>query len=207
MPITAKAGGTFTRILPPEDNHPARCIGLVHTGTITDEKYGTKKNLVRITWELPLEKAVFKEGEEEKPFVITKEYNLSLAEKATLRSHLENWRGQKFTEKELAGFNIDKLLKTTCMVQVVHGESAKGDKYAYVSSVSKLPKGYTVPDMINEVQYFSVDEFNQKVFDTFPEWLQDKIKESEEYKKLFDQTPIGEEPSDEVETNGDDLPF
>jgi hypothetical protein len=93
------------------------------------------------------------------------------------------------------------------MVQVVHGENTKGDKYAYVSSVSKLPKGMSVPDAFNEIQYFSVDEFDPKVFDTFPEWLQDKIKESEEYKKLFDQTPIGEEPDDEVETNGDDLPF
>ena len=35
------------------------------------------------------------------PFLVWKRYTLSLGDKATLRAHLEAWRGRKFTADEL----------------------------------------------------------------------------------------------------------
>lgn len=197
--IASDKGGGGNRILPPEGTHTARCFSIVHTGTRTDENYKTSKNIVRITFELPEERAVFKEGDNEKPFVISKKYNLSLNEKATLRKDLESWRGKEFTPEESKGFDITKLLGLPCMVSVVHKTADNGNVYANVTSVTKPPKSVTVPEAENKTFLFSVDNFDQEAFDNFPDFIKDEIMESNEYKNL--DAPLIEEEQ------ANDLPF
>lgn len=92
---------------------------------------------------------------------INKKYTLSLSEKANLRKDVESWRGIKFTEEELKGFDIEKLIGQNAMLGIVH--SKVGDKtYANIGSIGKLMKGM-IP-MIPENQR-SVPEFVQKLRD------------------------------------------
>lgn len=200
--IIATETGGGQRKLPPSGTHAARCFSVVHTGTQKPDKEGfAPKNVVRISWELPEEKAVFKEGEEERSFAISKQYNLSLNEKATLRKDLEGWRGKPFTADELKAFDVTKLIGVPCMVSVIHKASDNGKTYANVTSVSTVPKSMTVPELSNGKVTFSVNDFDQKVFDTFPEWLQDEVKDSAEFKAM--SKPKVEDKSEKE----DDLPF
>ena len=200
MGIVVKANEGVTRQLPPADNHVARCIKLVHIGSIYDEKYDKLRNQVMITWELPNELAKFKDVEE--PFVVSKTYTLSLSEKATLRKDIENWRGQKFTEKELEGFDLVKLLGQPCMVQVVHSDDGK---YANVSGVSKIPKGLPVPAQINKSIYFSISEFTQESFNKLHDWEKKKVEASNEYQVIIKGASDSENVADQE--SDDDLPF
>lgn len=197
--IASDKGGGGNRILPPEGTHTARCFSIVHTGTRLDEKYGNMKNIVRISWELPEEKAVFKEGEPEKPFVVSKKYNLFLTEKAILRKDLESWRGKEFEPEELKGFDLTKLINVPCMVSVVHKKTDNGI-YAKVTSVTKPPKSLTVPELFNPTLSFSVDAFDDEMFNDFPYFIKAEIMESNEYKAMKDE-PV----NDKEESN--DLPF
>ena len=71
-------------------NYVARCYSMIQIGTIPEEYKGEKKeaNKVRLTFELPTETKVFKEENGEQPYVVSKEFTLSLHEKASLRKFL-----------------------------------------------------------------------------------------------------------------------
>ncbi len=191
--------------LPPADNHVARCVSIIDLGTHTEEtKFGVKTNQkLRISWELPNEKAVFDKEKGEQPFMISKGFNVSMHEKASLRKFLESWRGVAFTEKELEGFNIIKLLGQPCMLNVTHVEH-EGKQYANITAVSRVPKGLTCPPAITELISYSATSHNEEVFAKLPEFLQKKINECWERNEQAKKTPV---VAESAEIEGQDIPF
>lgn len=187
----------------------ARCFSMVQIGTISQEYMGETKELnkVRITWELPNELKVYKDGEEAKPLTVSKEFTLSLHEKANLRKFLESWRGRAFNEEEAKKFNISKLLGVPCMLSVIHKNSKQGKIYADISGVSSLPKGLECPPQINSNFEFSFTPYEQNKFDLLPDWLKDKIKTSKEYKMMNDPSNREINAEDSLVDYNDDLPF
>jgi len=220
MEIIASSNTSGKSFSPVEaGNYVARCYSMVHIGTVPEEYKGEKKvvNKVRLTFELPTETKVFKEENGEQPYVISKEFTLSLHEKSSLRKFLESWRGKGFTENEAKYFDVSKLLGKPCMLNVIHKTKLDGNIRADISSVSPIPKGLTCPAQVLPSLIFSVNHFSQEVFDTLPEFLQDKIRTSREYKQLSvpanevvtppeHEAPIDPDPID-PSYEPDDLPF
>jgi hypothetical protein len=69
-----------------------------------------------------------------------------------------------------------------------------------------MPKGMTAPAAINKVQILSFDDFNWDLFNSQPDFIKDKIKSSEEFKKL--QQPVNQSEAVPAEEEfADDLPF
>lgn len=206
MSITAKnqSTGDFTPV--PSGTYVARCYSMIQLGTHEEEYMGQKKELnkVRITWELPTELKVFKEGEEEKPYSISKEFTLSMYEKANLRKFLEGWRGKGFTDDEAEAFDITVLLGKVCMVSIIHKTSKNGKVYADISSVTTIPKGLPVPEQINESFEFSFENFDEAKLEKLPDWLKEKITSSQEYNNLVSPQSV-ETPNEPPVDN--DLPF
>ena len=79
-------------------------------------------------WELPTEIKVFKDENGEQPCVISKEYTLSMAEKANLRIAFKIMAVKIFTEDEAKSFDITKLLGVPCMINIIHKTSKDGLK-------------------------------------------------------------------------------
>jgi uncharacterized protein (DUF2249 family) len=211
MAINATDTGVKRELIP-AGNYPARCYSMLHIGTIEENIMGDIKRLnrVNITWELPTETRVFKEENGEQPMVISQEFTLSMNEKANLRKFLESWIGKGFTEEEAKNFDITKLLGKPCMLSIIHKKSQKGSEYAIISSVATMPKGMECPEQINATLEFNFDDkFDVKVLESFPEFIKDKIKRSEEYKKktMPEHTDVIEDAVYD-NLNGDkDLPF
>jgi hypothetical protein len=185
MAILATNTGTGNNFEPIEaGSYPARCYSMVNIGTVKENFQGDEKtmNKVRITWELPTELKVFKEENGEQPHVISKEFTLSLHEKATLRAFLKNWRGQDFTEEEAKAFDIEKLIGAACMLNITHKKSKDGTKtYAEIGSVSRLPKGLECPEQINPSFVWTYEDFDAEKFNKLPEFLRNKMVTSVEY--------------------------
>lgn len=216
MSITATNSGSNYK---PVDagTYPARCYQMILIGTVKGEYMGQpiENTKVRIGWELPTELKEFKEGEGEKPYSISKEFTLSMNEKANLRKVLESWRGKGFTEEEAKSFDITVLLGKPCMLSVIHKTSKQGKLYADISGVTTVPKGMTVPAQINPSFEFSFPPFSKEPFDNdkfskLPEWMQEQIKSSNEYKSFIEpnhtQTPAAVDSPNTHEDNSD-LPF
>jgi len=70
-----------------------------------------------------------------KPYMVQMRARLSLHEKSKLRPMLEAWRGKKFSQEELAGFDLEKLIGANCQLQVIHNIADGGAVYANVQAV------------------------------------------------------------------------
>lgn len=201
-----KGGGDYA---PMESGvYVARCVQLIQIGTITENINGEEKtqHKVRFGFEFPLEKKVFREENGEQPYFLSKEYSLSMHEKASLRKDLENWRSKKFTEEEAKRFDVTNLIGVPCTINVVHkvGKS-NGKTYAEIGSISPLMKGTLCPEQINPTQVLSYDNFDVALFESLPEFLRKKIESSKEYKELANEVKEGGVASGAVEEDG--LPF
>jgi hypothetical protein len=197
MAIIAKQENENTFSPIPEGVHTAQCYAIVDLGIHYSEKFDKKAHKVQVMWELPEEKYEY-EGEE-LPRVISKEYTLSLGEKANLRKDLQAWRGKAFTDEELQGFDLKNVLGKGCQLQIIHTEK-NGKTYSNIASIMGLPKGMKMGEPINNAIYFDLEAPDAlQDMDILPAWIQDKIKASETYAALSE----GFHPAPEE----DDLPF
>ena len=178
---------------------------MIQIGTIIDPTFQTPRSLVRITWELPKERKVFKEENGEQPYSISKEYTISMNEKANLRKDLESWRGKAFTEKEAESFDITKLLGVAGLLNVIHKQGKNGNTYAVVSGISPVPKGMECPPQENKTFELSYSAWDDKKFAGLTEFIKEKMQQTAEFKSIVEGTQtVGDEP---VKDDSDSLPF
>lgn len=210
-PITASVGGGGDFELVPAGVYLARCYKMIDIGTqqVSSKKFGTKEiRQVILSWELLQDDDGAKVTmEDSRPFSISKTYTLSMNSKSNLRKDLDSWRGVPFKDSEAEGFDITKLLDKFCKLQVVHNVS--GDKtYANVGSIMTTKK--TV-EAVNAVVGFSMSDPDMSAFNSFPEWLQNKIRESNEWQDDgtddAEAAPSQSAPVDEDKIDIADLPF
>lgn len=136
--IVSDSGGTFEAI--PTGVFPAVCCSLWDLG-IQPGFQGKQTHKVVLGWEIDQRKT---EGEwAGKRFVVTKTYTASLNEKANLRKDLESWRGRPFTEEELKGFDLEKVVHAPCMLNLLEQVSQKGKKWTGIAAIMPLAKGTT----------------------------------------------------------------
>lgn len=169
---------------PEPGSYSAVCVRVVDLGQQESEYLGEKKvaHKVWIAWEIE------EKMSDGKPFMVSKFYTASLNEKATLRKHLEAWRGVAFTAEELSGFDLKNILGKPCMVVIVKTEKGK----IKVDSVSKLSKSMGILTPVNPLINFSLDptQFDSKVFDALPKGIKEMIVQSPEYRALSDEGPV-----------------
>jgi len=177
MSLTVKepTGGEFE--MTPEGAYIARCIKVIDLGTqTTTGQYGTKaQKKLMIQWELLDNDVKMKDG---KPFAASQFYTASLHEKSQLRKDLEAWRGKKFTEEELAGFDLNNILGTYCYLQVVHSSDGQ---YANINSIMSY-KG-DKPEGVNDLVAFDISNPDMDVFNGFSDKMREKIQNTPEWQE------------------------
>lgn len=132
-----------------------------------------------------------------RPFTVNRDFTASLHEKSALRTFLESWKGQKFSDEELGKFDPKSLLGKACTLNLV---TSKDGKYVNIDSASKLMKGIQPIKPVNPVFLFDLDHFDQETFDKVWPWVQKKIQDSPEFNNRNSLATI---QSDKLE----DLPF
>lgn len=187
----------------PAGNHVAKVYKVYHIGTAEENVKGQMKkiNKIMIGFELLNEKKVFNQDKGAEPFVITAEFTLSMFKKSNLRKFVEDMLGVALQDDEADAFDVESLIGQTCLLNVVHKTSGAGNQYAKVQSATPLPKGMIAPAGHNPVQILNYTKWNQDLFDKMPEWLKDKFRRTDEYKKLKGQAV------EDDDINPDEIPF
>lgn len=150
MPIVVKeTGGTFTPA--PAGVHQGVCVDVVDLGVVEMTWQGKTKSAhkVRVIWEID------EELEQGKRFTVSKQYTASLNEKSNLRKDLQSWRGRPFTEKELAGFDLENLLGANAMLNVIQTQR-EGKTWANVQAIMPLPKN--MQKIVGSLEYIRVKD-------------------------------------------------
>lgn len=136
MAIIAKKTGGAQYDPAPAGVHVAVCVDVIDLGLLEVTYSGKtkKQHKVRLAWQIG------EDREDGKPFLVQKQYTLSLSEKATMRADLESWRGRPFTPAEEGGFDVETIIGAPCMLNIVH-ETKEGKTYANIKAVMPLMKG------------------------------------------------------------------
>lgn len=205
MSLVAKANGGGGDFAPaPEGTHAARCVRVIDLGTQPgSQMYPAEKHKVLLGWELPEELREY-EGEKS-PFLVMKRYTMSLHEKAGLRHDLESWRGRKFTDQELEGFDLKNIAGVPCMITITHVKK-DAKTYANIQAVTAPPKGLTVADAVNPIVYYQIEDGASEAFGAFSDNLQATIRNAPEWQGPADpdQRPGGDS---DPGFGDDDIPF
>jgi len=201
MALTASAKSNTNSNPAPAGTHVARCVRVIDLGVQIDEgQFGRKvQHKLMLTWELPEELHVFKPEDGEQPYHVSKEYTVSLHEKAGLRKELEAWRGRSFTPEELDAFHVGKLLGIPCLLNVIHVDRKGGGMKAKVAGISPMPKSMKCPDAMSPLVKYEVEQGRDATFNSLPEWIQNKIAGCEDWKAKPAPNEKAAAPDDEGE--------
>lgn len=136
--VSAESGGVDFKPHP-VGPHAAVCCDVVDLGIWQDTYPGKAPRDVRKIRVVFQTEEIRADGQR---FTVGAMFTASLGEKANLRKFLVSWRGKAFTDEEIKGFDMSKLIGAPALIQVKHRQ--KGDKtYADIDSVMQLPKGMT----------------------------------------------------------------
>lgn len=198
----------------PAGTHLARLYRIIDLGTQMREFEGktTMNRKAKFFFELHGEDA---EGKpltttDGKPLIQSREYTVSLNEKANLRRDLEAWRGKAFTEDELKGFSLKNILGHFCMVNISH--RPKGDvTYADLKGLSAVPSIYKkqgLPEGVNSTMLFDLNNFDSAMFDSLSDNIKETIRKSPEYRSIGASTnQYAAATGGSVANMDDDVPF
>lgn len=210
----AKGGADFKPV--PAGVHFAICTQVIDLGIQKGAYKGTEKfqQKVYIKFEIPSERVTYKKGDEEieGPATVGRTFTNSIGEKSHLRPLLEAWRGKTFTAEEEAEFELTSVLGKTCQVSIVHEEN-NGKTYANINSIiglsteqkaaMKADKKKGKPE--GELIAYSTEFHDAQVFDSLPNWLQEKIRARVDEEP--DQVDTKDTATATVEDFDDDIPF
>jgi hypothetical protein len=229
MTATATTATDKQYEIPPSGQQAAVLIGVIDLGTHEQESQandGTKsfwdRRSVLLVWELTDCKMT---GMKNQNHVIAQEYTVSFSNKANLRKLIEGWSGNKFKDGDQ--FDVETLLVPKpgakpvgkpCVVNVVHGKTAKNKDYAKVDGVAKPMKGVTIPPAQNEPLVFDILDPKQEIPAAL--WIpfvygakhSDLIKSSKEWKNGRKPLPKKDEAPAEPDNSpapddGGEIPF
>ena len=119
--------------LAPEGLHQVVACDVVDLGVV-ETTFGPKQKL-RIVFQTESE-----DPETKQRYMLFATFNANLHPKGNLRKLLESWRGRRFTEQELAGFDIEALVGANGQAQVVHEIGNNGTEYANITAMVPLSK-------------------------------------------------------------------
>ncbi len=156
------------------------CTAIVDLGIQYNEMYAKEAQKIMIIWALIGETVMI--GDEEKARTISKEYTLSLGEKANLTKDLESWRGKKFTAEELEGFDLVNIVNKSCQLNIIK-EEKNGKKFNNISSIMPLAKGQKAEPLAETMIFDFTEPASWEYWSKIPGWMQDKIKNAKNYEE------------------------
>lgn len=179
---TDSGGGDFEQ--PLAGSYIARCYKIIDLGTQPQMFLGkpsSPKPQVVLYFELLAdEEGKTYRTSEGNVFTVVNTYTASTNAKATLRKHIDAWRGVPLTNKEAEDFDIGKLLGKYCRLQVILKNSADGSKtYVNIASIGKTGMK---PEGVNETSKYEIDEKTGGIYDQLPEWIKTKLEGAAEWK-------------------------
>ncbi len=200
MRAPTKGGGDFEK--PPEGYHKARAIRAIDLGTQEGQWKGnaTYKRQFMLMFELPEFLVEFED--KQMPGLVSKKYNLTFSNKATLRKDMESWYGKKFNDKDIeaaGGFDPAKVVGRAAKLQVVYSDDGQ---YANIGVI--IPED-DCPDQVHPSVIIDLDELDMDAWNGLSDNMKGWIMKSPEAQAIFEQ---GESKQHEAPLEPDDeIPF
>jgi len=186
----------FQRELVPAWSHFVRLVSIIDLGTQTivwkeEEKQQRK---IMLTFELPDETYEYETKEWEKKSGVklkSNQFTLSWNENAGLRKFIETRQGVQSLWND--GLDVSVWLWRSGIGTIQHN-SSNWKTYDNLEAVAPLMKWMEDKKAITELTYFDLDNYDAKLFDKLPSWIQDKVRLSPEYQAVAWNIPDENQP-------------
>ncbi len=190
--ITAKAGPSVEYAKAPEGQHQCVLVDVIDLRMHENSYMGESKGMVHKC------ALVFQVDEVNpdtgKRFEMSKDFTVSMHEKANLRKFLAMWRGKSYTDKEAEeGAPLHKLEGVNGLMTIEHRQSKQNPERTYANIISVTP-------MFKGTQKITPEKYTRA-----PYW-EDRIGVSAETLKPTSNGNGNDLPA-ELEDQDDDLPF
>jgi len=214
MPVNAKTasgGGDFVRQEAMDaGTYPCRVVQAIFFGLQEQRPFkGTPKDPrdeVGYTYEFLDEFCLDDDGEEDK------ERPRWLSERFPVHNiEVDNATSSKRIKVLDPEDNLDgdflAVIGTPCMVTITKTVNKKDQEVNYVATISAMREkdAKKAAVLVNEATVFDVDEPNQEVFDSFPDWIKEKLRTNLGYKgSALEEMLEGGGTSDHATEDDDD---
>lgn len=110
-----------------------------------------------------------------------------------LREIIDGLRGSsEYTAEELEKFDIEKFLGVECDIEL-SGVESKGVVYQNITAIAPRAKGAEALPTFRENILVTIDEFMNVDALNLPDWIKNKIMESQEYKAMTEAPEVKDE--------------
>jgi hypothetical protein len=174
------------KVNPPKGTHIAILTQLIDWGTQQD-RFGARRKIEVIN-ELPEETHVFNEESGEEPFIVDRKYAMTIGKGSALREFLEGMLGESIPDE----VDLEEYLETVYQLSIDIEED--GD-YENVVIKSAMPLGKSQLKTAGKykahghVLILDLDNYDEEVFKLLPDWKQNEIKKSPEWKEAQGNKP------------------
>lgn len=188
MSLIEKYASSGEKLRVADGTYPARIVEIFDIGRQKGSYEGVDYNKATlwISFEFPTEKHDFKG--EMKPLRLSGEFTKSTNEKSKLYKII------KAINPSVESF--EELLGGACLVEV---GSTKGGNAKFMSAVG-MPNGLQVEQLTVPPTFYDIAKPNVDIFNTFPDFLKEKMMNSDDWKEpsatgitkdnAFDETPF-----------------
>ena len=199
-----KLGNKLKPATPPMDagTYVGICIGVVGLGEQETTFKGKTKYVdkVKFIFEIP-DETIEVDGEQ-RPRQLSVDFSVARKSTSRIRQFINTWRSKTLTDEEYSELELYDFIGQNAMLSVVHSEDGQ---YANIASAVQLPKGIPSRQATAAPITFDADEWDDETFQTLPEYLQERLQKSTQYKNrhLPDQEVSVEAASQEAAEDAD----
>ena len=155
------------------------CFGVVGLGEQETTYKGKTRYVekIKFLFECP-EETILQDGEE-RPRQLSVDF--SVAKKATsrIRQFYSGWLGKTLSDEEYMELDTDIFLGRNAILNVVRSEDGQ---YANIASAMPLRRSEQPVKAVSQQINFDATQWDQAAFETLPEYLQERLKQSTQYK-------------------------
>lgn len=214
--MKTKKGGSSEKVLPKKGNEILVISQVIDWGSVKDT-FGVRRK-VEFVMELPNQTHVFDEDEGEMPLVVDRKFANKLGtvkRPSGLREFIEAITGEDIpAEADEDGYELESLHGFAFRALIAlqpDGEYTNVVLKSYAPLSPAEKKEYKKYKIQGPSIILDLDNFDAEVFAELPEWKQNEIKKSEEYKALgLKESKTGkvrdEEEEEEEEEEEDERP-
>lgn len=182
------------RVICPRGSHLSRLVQIVDLGTQHFKPGDEGSRKLYFGFETCEQRHVFKDENGPEPFMLQVEFAFYMrsanpSKPTKLRSFVVQWFGKDFaSEAEAQDFEFRKLLNRVAMLTVAHKPKQDGSQKAIIADIytPDPPHAKTAPPAVNPIVCYEIDDREGGDFAKLPEFLQKKLRESDEFKKRED---------------------
>lgn len=129
----------------PEGQFVVKCVDMIDLGERVETYQGRTKIVHKVSLVFVSDEVNEETGQ---PFLLSREFTVSLFAKSNLRQFLESWRGKKYEDGQLEdeGLPLHKLVGQVGLATIAHNVSQQGRTYANLQSLVPLPKKLPTPE-------------------------------------------------------------